>query len=233
MSSRARLVDQEARPYDWRGSGAAPLLNPAVVETIEAPRQAPDPVSEPVDEPRLAAIERHAHAEGYDQGERAGTEAAGIAARGLLRRLAATIDELSSTRQDVFRRTERQVVELAMAIAKHMLQRELNVDRGLLLAMARVALDGLGDHEAATIRLHPDDYAIVRASADREWASDQVTVVADPAVEQGGCLVQCGGGLMKVGLESQFNELARSLLGEQGGDRADRAEARHGATASS
>jgi len=226
-------VDQEVRPYDWRGPRAAPLLTAAVVETIDAPAETPAPVPAPVDEPRLAAIERDAHAEGFEQGERAGTEAAGITARGLLRRLAATIDELSSTRQDVLRRTERQVVELAMAIAKHMLQRELNVDRGLLLAMARVALDGLGDHEAATIRLHPDDYALARASADREWASDQVTVVADPVVEQGGCLVQCAGGLMKVGLESQFNELARALLGEQGGDRADRAEVRHGATAPS
>ncbi len=98
--------------------------------------------------------------------------------------------------------------------------------------MARVALDRLGDHETATIRLHPDDYALVNASPDRTWASDQVTIVADSSVERGGCLVQCDAGLMKVGLESQFNELARTLLGEHAGDLADRAEARHGTAAS-
>ena len=45
-----------------------------------------------------------------------------------------------------------------------------------------------------------------------------MTIVADSAVGRGGCLVQCDAGLMKVGLESQFSELARTLLGEHAGD---------------
>ena len=43
-------------------------------------------------------------------------------------------------------------------------------------------------------------------------------------------VVQCDAGLMKIGLESQFNELARTLLGEHG-ELDDRAEARHGTAA--
>jgi flagellar assembly protein FliH len=89
--------------------------------------------------------------------------------------------------------------------------------------MARVALDRLGDFEAATIRLHPDDHAMVTASPDRTWASAQLTVVADASIERGGCLVQCEAGLMKVGLDSQFVELARTLLGDHAGDVAERA----------
>ncbi|MEP7305670.1 MAG: FliH/SctL family protein [Acidobacteriota bacterium] len=231
MSSRARLVQDEVSPYDWRAGFAALPPAPVTFETV-------DVYEEPstthgatlVDERRLAEIERDAFAKGYQQGERAGAEAAGAQARGLLGRLAGAIDEVSSTRQAMIRRTEQQVVELAMAIAKQMLQRELNVDRGLLLGMARVALDRLGDHEVATVRLHPDDYAIVDRSPDRASAGDQLTVVADSSVERGGCLVQCDAGLMKVGLESQFAELARTLLGGDVAD-TDRTEARHGTAA--
>jgi len=230
MSSRARLVQDEVIPYDWRAGFAALPPAPPIFETGEV-HEDPSAIGGTalVDEHRLAEIERDAFAKGYQQGERAGAEAAGAQARGLLRRLAGAVDEVSSTRQGMIRRTEQQVVELAMAIAKRMLQRELSVDRGLLLGMARVALDRLGDPGTATIRLHPDDYAIVNASPDRAWASDQLKIAADSSVERGGCLVQCDAGLMKVGLESQFAELARTLLGEDGADAADRTEARHGA----
>jgi flagellar assembly protein FliH len=226
------LVEEDVRPYDWRGALAALPAAAQIFETVDAYEEPPTADGGVlVDERRLAEIERDAFSKGYQQGERSGAEAAGTQARGLLQRLAGAVDEVSSTRQAMIRRTEQQVVELAMAIAKQMLQRELNVDRGLLLGMARVALDRLGDHEAATIRLHPDDYAIVNRSPERAWASDQLTVVADSSVERGGCLVQCDAGLMKVGLESQFVELARTLLGGDAADVADRTEARHGTAA--
>jgi len=215
MSSRARVVDEEIRPYDWRGLRGVPAAAPQSFEAIVPPTALQPAVR---DEQRLAEIERDAFAKGYESGQRTGAEAAAAEARGLLRRLAETIDMLAATKQDMVRRTERQVVELAMAIAKQILQREITADRALLLAMARVALDRLGDQEAATIRLHPDDYAAVQASPDPKWASEQVTVVADSIVEPGGCLVECAGGRMTVGLDGQFTELSRTLLGEPDAD---------------
>jgi flagellar assembly protein FliH len=235
MSSRAKLVDLAPRPYEWFIAQEVPMLPPAIVASMDIPDEPslPDEPTPPavalLNEQRLAEIERDAFTKGYDEGTRAGTAAAGQQAVELLRHLAETIEGLSSTKQDMIRRTERQVVELAMAIAKQMLQREITADRGLLLAMARVALDGLGDSEAATVRLHPDDYALVKAAPDQAWTSEQVTIVADSTVERGGCVVQCDAGVMKVGLDSQFTELARTLLGEQGGD-ADRPEAHRDTT---
>jgi flagellar assembly protein FliH len=163
---------------------------------------------------RLAELERDAFAKGYAQGEHAGTEAAGTRANAMLRRLAQTIEEFASTRDDMIRRTEHQVVEFALAVAKQILQRELTVDRELLLAMARVALDRLGERTAATIHLHPDDHAVVMAASEPKWRDEQVQIVADSAVGPGGCLVESDFGTMEVGLDGQFGELARALLGE-------------------
>jgi len=228
------VVHEETQPYDWSGSRAALLPGSPVLQSLDLPEEPQAAAAAtPLDAQRLAEIEHDAFAKGFAQGERAGAEAAGTEARALLQRLAETIEELSSTRQNMIRRTERQVVELAMAIAKQLLQREISVDRGLLLAMARVALDALGDQEAATIRLHPDDYAVVNAAPDHEWASGQLTIVADPAVERGGCVVQCDAGSMKVGLDSQFNELARTLMGGNAGDSAERTEVRYGSNPAS
>jgi hypothetical protein len=41
-----------------------------------------------------------------------------------------------------------------------------------------------------------------------------VRVVADPLVSRGGCLVQSDFGFMDVSPDAQFDELARTLLGE-------------------
>jgi hypothetical protein len=59
------------------------------------------------------------------------------------------------------------------------------------------------------------------ALPDRGWTSEELEVVADPAVGRGGCLVQTDLGRMDVGLDGQFSELARTLLGEDGGGLAD------------
>ena len=162
----------------------------------------------------LAAAERDAFAKGYAQGERAGAEAAAKRGDAMLRRLADTLEELTTLRADMMRQSERQLVQLTLAIASRIIHREVSLDRGLLAAMARVAIDRLGEQASATIRINPDDFAAVKAAADEPWASEQVQIVADPMVHRGGCHVQSDFGFMDVGIDAQFRELARAVLGD-------------------
>ena len=130
----------------------------------------------------------------------------------MLRRLAQTIEELATVRSEMIHRTERQAVQLVLAIAERIVQREVTLDRGLLVGMVRVALDRLGEYGTATIRLHPDDYQAIGAKGS--FDSAPVQVVADASVSRGGCHVQSDFGFMDVSPESQFRELARALLSE-------------------
>jgi len=226
MLSRARRVRLPIEPYDWNEPSSSRMLPGATPARIvamslhDSPRAvepAPEASGSP-SEPCLSAIERDAFAKGYAQGERAGTEAGAVRADAMLRRLTATIEELASLRSDVLHAAERQVVQLALALAHRMLQREIDADRGLLLAMARVALDRMGEAVRATIRLHPDDFAVVMTAREPSASADQVQVVADSSVARGGCLVQSEFGLMDVGLDSQIREMARALLDLDTGD---------------
>jgi flagellar assembly protein FliH len=226
MSSRARrIVDASVEPYDWGAEAYRP--SPPPPEQSAAPAAAPGGADAADEQARISAIERDAFAKGYAQGERAGAEAAAKRGEAMLRRLTETLGDLGSLRAEMIRRTERQIVQLAMAIAKRILGREIDHDRGLLVAMARVALDHLGEQTSATIRLHPDDYNIVAAASPMP-TSDQVRVVADPVVSRGGCLVQSDYGFMAAGIDAQLDELARTLLGED--EIAPRHEDAHHAT---
>lgn len=214
MSSRARRIEAGEAPerFTWGGTatsrpaGVAPFQPRQVVFEESAP--APAAVDS-------AAIEREAFTKGYAQGERAGNEAAAARGEVMLRRLAQTLDELQSLRGDLVRRTEREVVELALAMARKVLQREVSLDRELMLAMARVALDRLADAATASIRLHPEDYAMtVAARGSTTVSSHGVQIVADPAVGRGGCVVQSEFGSVDVGITAQLDELTHALLGE-------------------
>lgn len=239
MSSRARRLTAPplVQPFDWLDNASPP--DPDLwcdLGTIAAPRQrrpggaaslavagdqtGPDREGRAAldAQAHLAALEREAFTKGYAQGERAGVEAGAKRAEGMLRRLAETLDDLSRLRTTMIRDTERQMVQLALAIARRLVQREISLDSEIVAAMAHVALDRLGDSAPATIRLHPDDYATVMAARGAEWAGTQVTVVPDAAVARGGCVVESAFGLIDASVGAQFAEIERALLGEDAGD---------------
>jgi flagellar assembly protein FliH len=215
-------IDVAVDAFEWAGAsdpmppdGAMPSDAPAPLVTsaetiVDDTRRDPQPA------PDFGALEREAFTKGYAQGERAGTEAAAARGEAMLRRLARTIDELAVLRSDMLQKTERQLVQLAVAIARRITLRELTIDRSLLSAMARVALDRLGETASATIRLHPDDYAAIATPGGLDAMSGAVRIVADRAIAPGGCIVQSDFGLIDVGLDAQLTELSVALLGDGG-----------------
>jgi flagellar assembly protein FliH len=159
----------------------------------------------------LQSIERQAYETGYAKGERA---AAAEAARQLeltTRQLSSTIEEISSLRLGVMRRAERELIHLAVAMAQRIVRREMNIDPDLLLVIARVAIDRLGERAAAVVHLNPADHAVLSKSTPE--ASATLELVADPDVPRGGCRIQSAFGEVDAGIEAQMRELSRELLG--------------------
>lgn len=229
MLSRARVVTRHAAvvPFMWTdtaGSEPADDLFPGVPpQTAEAdPAEPRRETAE--DRSRLAAIERDAFTTAYAQGEKAGMEAGTKRADAMVRRLSDTLLELEELRRSMIRQTEHQIVQLAVEMARRIVHREVQTDDDLLRAMARVALDRLGDTTPATIRLNPEDYHTIAARHGGSWAGNHVTVVADPAVGRGGCLVESSFGFIDASVDAQFTVLEQALHADDGAP----AAVRHG-----
>ncbi|BCS33541.1 hypothetical protein TBR22_A27680 [Luteitalea sp. TBR-22] len=229
MSLRTRRIRGEALPVErfaWSptetggrpgGSNSdvwAPLEAMPVVGH-QPPPAAPEPYQPtPEQQAQLAALEREAFTKGYAQGERAGLEAGGKRAEAMLRRLAQTLEELSGLRDNMVRQTERELVQLSVAIARRILQREVSVDPELTAALAHIALERLGGAAPATVRLHPDDYTVVTAGQVTPLSGRQVEILPDPSVSRGGCLVESEFGFINASVDAQVDEIARAVLGE-------------------
>jgi flagellar assembly protein FliH len=214
MSSRARRVGAQAVVSRFPWDGVAPSCEPAPAPVAPRPEQ-PAAVDMAEQHARLATLEREAFAKGYEQGERSGAEAAAQRGEAILRRLTQTIEELTTLRSQMIHQTERQMVQLALAIARRVVHREVSLDQDLLIAMARVALDRLGDSAEVTIRLHPEEYAATGAARVAQLTAASVTVVADARVQRGGCRVESSVGALDVGIDAQLQEIAYALLGDE------------------
>jgi flagellar assembly protein FliH len=212
-----RPVAAPARPAVDHSAAVAPAPAPSAPSPL-APSgpAAPVPSDESVaaeHQARLAALERDAFTKGYASGERAGLEAGGKRAEAMLRRVAQTIEELSGLRQTLIHETEREMAQLALTLARRIVHREVSLDPELAAALAHVALERLGTSTPATIRMNPADYTVVAQDGGR-WGTASVTVVPDPSISRGGCLVETEFGSVDATIERQFDELSRALLGD-------------------
>jgi flagellar assembly protein FliH len=209
MSTRARRATGQAviLPFAWQNTGpsAPPAAPPA------------DPARDPASPVHLAALERDAFARGFAQGEVAGAEAAASRGEAMLRRLTQTLEEIAEMRAQIVRETEQQLVRLAIAIARRIVQREMTMDPDLLRAIARVAMDRLGETTGITVRLNPDDHAAIAAGRDPQWGGGHVTVVADARLPRGGCRLESEIGTVDASVDAQLQEITKSLLNDAAG----------------
>ena len=214
MSSKARRIDAATvHAFSWVESDPAAAVGKRVPAGPSGATQNSAP--EAVDlESRRATVEREAFAKGFAQGELAGAEAAGQRGEMMLHRLTQTLEELTQVRAQMIHQTEQQMVQLALAVARRVVHREISLDRDLLVAMARVALDRLGDSAQVTVRLSPEDFDATAAARAAQWTGTNVTVVADSRVSRGGCRIDSDLGVMDAGADAQIQEIARALLGD-------------------
>jgi len=216
MSSRARRISASAAvtTYLWDGDARMPMTAGPRGDGSMGHGGGIDTAEQHA---RLAALEREAFAKGYEQGERAGAEAAAQRGEAILRRLAQTVEELTTLRAEMIHQTERQMVQLALAIARRIVHREVSLNQDLLMAMARVALDRLGDSAQVTVRLNPEEFEATGAARVAQLGSAHVTVVSDSRVPRGGCRVESALGTMDAGVDAQLQEIAYALLGTEEG----------------
>ncbi len=171
--------------------------------------------------PDPAEIEKAAYESGFRQGEKAGLQMAEKKAEALMRRYADAIFAVERLKSQLFARAERDVVKLALEVARKIVHREIARDSEIIETLVKVALGHVAVKSAVTIRLHPVDYGWLlehRSGITRGPDDDkEVILVADPAVERGGCLIQTECGDVDARIEEEFREVEHSFfdIGEQ------------------
>jgi flagellar assembly protein FliH len=164
-------------------------------------------------EEKLRAAENHAGAEqqrAFEAGRQQGTREAHAEMQPVMERLNASIADIIAMRPDLRRRAERDVVQLALMIAKRVLHRELSVDKEALTAIARVAFERLTRSESYRVTVHPQFAAAVTAVLPPSHAA-RVNIDADPNCAPGTLVIHSAEGVIDASVDAQVEEISRGL----------------------
>ncbi len=162
-----------------------------------------------------------AYARGYAEGSEKGRQEALEQTRAALEQavtlLETALDTLAAPLEQIDREVTEHLVEMVIAVARHLVRRELRTDPGQVVAVVREAMEVLPTG-AGNIRifLHPEDAVLVReALSIREGGEGQRPweIVDDPVLTRGDCRICSDHSFIDATLEKRLNRIAAEMLG--------------------
>jgi flagellar assembly protein FliH len=107
---------------------------------------------------------------------------------------------------------EEQTVQLALEIARKIVQRELTLDQDLVAALAAVVLKRVSGHQDITLRVSRHDFPRLRVAITN--VNPAVTVKDDATLERGDFVVETGQTFLDGRLSSQIESIGKVLFDE-------------------
>ena len=203
-----------------RGAAAAPIhWGPATTRAPEAWTTSPPAANDgaPVNQALQATIQ------GLQEDMQAREQAAfqrGLASgvqqeRGridpVLARLARTITDLGEARAKALAEADHDIVQLAVAVARRVLRRELTVDPDSLAGIVKAALERIAARETQRVRVHPEDAGCVERHMKSAGAPPRIEVCPDSSLERGSVIFETARGNLDTSVSTQLSEIERGL----------------------
>jgi len=196
-----------SEPVSWPQYPVGPP-SPAPKKEIPPPEPPPPAVD-------LAQVEMKAYESGFRQGEKAGMEIAEKKVEAMMRRYSEAVLELGREKSNLYAQVEREVVRLALAVAKKIVHREIQADKEIIQTLVKVAMSHVAEKTAVTVHLHPLDYNFILERkaelSQNDRAGGEISLLADKSIERGGCLVRTECGDIDARIDEEFREVERGF----------------------
>jgi vacuolar-type H+-ATPase subunit E/Vma4 len=139
------------------------------------------------------------------EGEIAGRNRAGAEMQPVIERLTRSIQEIANLRARLRREAEADVVQLALAIARRVIRREVAADPDALRGLVLAALEKLQGQEISRVKVHPAHAAVVKAGLQQAVSGGVVEVLSDSSRELGSVIFETTRGNLDASVETQLH----------------------------
>ncbi|HEY4213852.1 MAG TPA: flagellar assembly protein FliH [Steroidobacteraceae bacterium] len=191
---------------------AMPEMQGPVVGRVGVDRRQAD-----LDAVRAARLE--AEIRGFEAGQakaQAENQARLTALDAKVQQLDAILQFLSRPLQELDGQVENELTQLALVVGKQLARRELAVDPAQVIAIIRESLGQLpASARDVRVHLHPEDAVVVREKLAAPTSERAWTVVEDPTLSRGGCVVRTDNSQIDARLESRVHALVTSTFGAE------------------
>ena len=126
------------------------------------------------------------------------------------------LQQLQKLKGELVQTAEEQLVDLALQIVRKVLMQEIQAGRYEIGPIVAEALRRVPEHQAAVVRMNPEDLAQCPMAAPQADQAEQgnVKFVADPTIRRAQCVVETPDGLVELDVESHLQQIAEALHGE-------------------
>jgi len=125
------------------------------------------------------------------------------------------LNELSTFKQSLYSKCEREMVELSLSIAKKVIQRETVIKEDGVLECLRAALRAVVAGGQIAVRVNPKDLDMVNANraelARFSGAAKGMSVESDETISRGGCAISTNFGEIDATIETALQEVEEKL----------------------
>ncbi len=129
--------------------------------------------------------------------------------------LRSAIDQLQQQLETWRLEWETRTVDLAVGIARKICRREFHQQPQIVLAQIEAALQLASPDDLIELRVHPEDMKsfepLIQTLIARLGDLTRTTILSDPQVQVGGCIVRTKYGLIDAQLESQLARIEEEL----------------------
>lgn len=155
-------------------------------------------------------IKKSAFEEGYRQGlEKSNTDIAAFKQE---------LTKFMSAREDVFEYIAPDILEICVDIAKKIIKKELETDPQIIINTIVDVLKTVSKNEPRiTLRVRPQAVQFIKDTLPgvtyQYGIESKINIIADPTVEDGGCILQTNNGIVDASIDTQIEIIKKALEG--------------------
>ena len=225
---RAAATPPPASPYVAGLDRRRPTQSMAAPAASSAATSATQTSTATITNADLAAASKAGRQSGYQDGYRDGLAAMESFKQSYALQVTAQVGSLVKSMGQQFDGLQqdmaRAIAVSAPRLAQHVVRVELRSQPELIATVAEAALDALlQGARHTTLRVHPDDHALVAAGADEALQTTGARLLSDSTVSRGGCVVESDIGKVDASIEARWQRAAAVLGSEEKWQNADSA----------
>jgi flagellar assembly protein FliH len=155
-----------------------------------------------------AEIEEQAYRKGFDEGQKAALESQREQVESAVKGLEQAVVHIQNMRNEIYHTLEREVVELALAIARKVVCQEVKTNKDVVVCVAKEALSRVEAPGIIKIRINPADFQFIQETKNQISTLlehvDKVTFEAEDSISSGGCVIETNLGEIDARIEKQL-----------------------------
>jgi len=184
---------------------------------LEAERLAREQAEQEKDPPHdCSQLQQEAFEAGMQAGLEKGREEVRQPAHREMQRALSLVAQTEQLRVESTIQGEFNIVELALAIARKIIHREITLDPGIVVEQVRQLVEAIAEKGLITIRAHPSEISHLQSfrafvlGADGQPA--RLSFEGDESIHPGGCIVESSQFFIDATIETQLQKIWQEMI---------------------